>query len=235
MMFGRRIGRMSRWTYGRISRSSCSRRSIAGKAEPERGAVTGAALDRDRASVLFKNAMADGESESGTAGPGAESRFKDARQVVRRNARPGVADDDFDAVARRALRRSAVDAANREPSAARHEAKRIEREVEQHLFEAVPVGLNGDAIETVDDLHFDARLLGERQQKAVGPVEKLAHVGRGELGLGRVVQVQYVVDGRRKRAQAGLDVFDPAAAFACEIRFSQEAGEEFEAAQGIAD
>src|SRR5258708_7346630 len=116
MMFGRRrIGRMYRWMYGRISRSSGSRRSIAGKAEPD--------------------------------------------------------------------------------------------------------GMNGDAIETVDDLHFDARLLGERQQKAVGPVEKLAHVGRGELGLGRVVQVQYVVDGRRKRAQAGLDVFDPAAAFACEIRF----------------
>src|SRR5260370_12629635 len=175
--------------YGRISRSSCSRRSrrsIAGKAEPERGAVTGAALDRDRASVLVKNAMADGKSGSGTGGRGPEARFKDARQVVRSNARPGVADDDFDAVARRALRRSAVDATNREPSAARHEAKRIEREVEQHLFEAVPVGMNGGGNETVDDLHFHARPLCERQAEAGGPVGKLGQLGRGGTRPGRV-------------------------------------------------
>src|ERR1035438_9496933 len=68
-----------------------SQRSVAGKAEAERGAVTGAALDRDRAAVLFENTPADGQSESGTAGPGAESRLEDARQVLPGDARPGIA------------------------------------------------------------------------------------------------------------------------------------------------
>ncbi len=82
----------------------------------------------------------------------------------------------------------------------------------------MPVGMNADATEAVDDLQFDARLLGERQQKIVGPVEELARVGLRELRLGRVVQVKYVVDGNGKSAQTRLDVFDPAAAFAFEIR-----------------
>ena len=90
-MSGRIFGRMSS-----AHRLRCARRSIAGKAEPEGGAVTGAALDRDRAPMLFENAMADGESESGAAGSGAESRFKDARQIAGRNARPGVANQNFD-------------------------------------------------------------------------------------------------------------------------------------------
>ena len=98
-MSGRIRGRVS--SAHRLCRA---RRSIAGKAEPEGGAVTGAALDRDRAPMLFENAMADGESESGAAGPGAESRFKDARQIAGRNARPGVANHNFDAVAPRARR-----------------------------------------------------------------------------------------------------------------------------------
>src|SRR5271167_320890 len=109
---------------------SAPSRRIAGKAEPEGGAVTGAAIGRDRASMLFENAAADGESESGTAGSGAESRVKDVRQILRRNARPGVAHrdfdtPDFDAVALDVLAGGAVDAANAEPSPARHEAKRI--------------------------------------------------------------------------------------------------------------
>ena len=99
----------------------------------------------------------------------------------------------------------------------------------------MPVGRYDDATEAVNQLHFDPRLLGERQQKIVGPVEKLAQVGGGEFGLGRVVQVQHVVDGRGKRAQARLDVFDPAVAFAFQIRLGQQSGEEFEAAQGVAD
>src|ERR1700687_1565611 len=197
---------------------SGSRRCIAGKAEPEGGAVAGAALDGDQASVLFENAMADGESESGTAGAGAESRVKDTRQVALGNARPRVANHNFHAVARQALGPRAVDAANREPSAARHEAKRVEREVEQHLLKPMPVGMNADATEAVDDLQFDARLLGERQEKIVGPVEELARVGLRELRLGRVVQVKDVVNGNGKSAQTRLDVFDPAAAFAFEIR-----------------
>ena len=194
-----------------------SRHCVAGKAEAERGAVTGAALDRDRAAVLFQNAPADGESESGTAGPGAESRVEDARQVVPGDARPGIAHLDVHAAALQVFARGVFHAADREPSAAGHEAQRVERQVEQHLLEAVPVGMNGDAMEAVDDLHFDARLLRQRQQKIVGPVEELARVGWGELGLGRVVQVKHVVDGGGKRAQTRLDVLDPAAAFAFEI------------------
>src|ERR1700682_587097 len=105
-------------------------RSIAGKAKPEGGAATRAALDRDRSSVLFENAMANGESESGAAISGAESRFKDARQVSRRNARPRVANHDFHAlVLLIRARRGAVNSANRKPPAAWHEAKRVEREV----------------------------------------------------------------------------------------------------------
>src|SRR5208282_1242301 len=141
---------------------------MARQAQPEGGAIAGTALDGDRAPVLFENAAADGKSESGTARPGAESGVKDAGQIVGRNARPGVAHRDLYAgvvmamvlrAVLRAGRRSAFDAANREPSAARHEAKGVEREIEQHLFEAVTVGRNRDAVEAVDDLHFDARLL----------------------------------------------------------------------------
>ena len=99
----------------------------------------------------------------------------------------------------------------------------------------MPVRRYGDATEAVNQLHFDPRLLGQRQQKIVGPVEKLAQVGGGEFGLGRVVQVQHVVDGRRKRAEARLHVFDPGVAFAFQIRLGQESGEEFEAAQRVAD
>ena len=81
----------------------------------------------------------------------------------------------------------------------------------------MPVGMNGNATEAVDDLHFDARLLGQRQQKVIGPVEELASVGRGEIRQRRVVQVKHVVDGGGKRAQTGLDVFNPAVAFGFEI------------------
>src|SRR5437899_11625852 len=121
------FGREFRQIFGRMF---CSCRSIAGKAEPEGGAATGAALNRDRASVLFENAMADGQSESGAAVSRAKSRFKDARQVARRNARPGVANHDFHAlVLLPGARRGAVNSANRKPSATRHEAKRVECEV----------------------------------------------------------------------------------------------------------
>src|SRR5437879_6795468 len=94
--------------------------------------------------------------------------------------------------------------------------------------------MNGDAVEAVDDLHFDARLFGKRQEKVVRPVEKLSGVGRSKLGLGRIVQVKHVVDGGGKRAQTRLNVFDPAVAFRFEVSLGQESGEEFEAAQGIA-
>src|SRR5208282_4916073 len=139
------------------------------KQEPERGPATGAALGFDRASVLFENATADSEPKSGATGPGAESRAKDARQVALGNAWPGIAHYDFHAAARQALGHRALRAPNREPSATRHEAKRVERQVEQHLLEAVPVGMNRDPVEAVDDLHFDPRLLGQRQEKLVGP------------------------------------------------------------------
>src|SRR5258708_852308 len=120
------FGREFRQIFGRMF---CSCSSIAGKAEPEVGAAPRAALDRDRASVLFENAMADGESEPGAAVSGTESRFKDVWQVVRRNARPGVANHDFHAlVLLPGARRGAVNSANRKPSAPRHEAKRVERE-----------------------------------------------------------------------------------------------------------
>jgi hypothetical protein len=72
-------------------------------------------------------------------------------------------------------------------------------------------------MEAVDDLHIDARLLGQRQQKVVGPVEELARIDLCELGLGRVVQVKHVVDGGGKSAQTRLDVLDPALAFGFEI------------------
>src|ERR1700675_63448 len=94
--------------------------------------------------------------------------------------------------------------------------------------------MNGNAIEAVDDLHFDARLLGERQQKVVCPVKELARVGRGKLGLGRAVQVKHVVDSGGKSAKTGLDVFDPAVTFCFKIGVGQESGKEFEAAQRIA-
>src|SRR3979490_2021380 len=119
------VGRELRQIFGQMF-LSC--RSIAGKAKPESGAAPRAALDRDRASVLFENAMADGESESGTAVSGAESRFKNTRQVGRRDARPGVANHNLHALVLGA-RRGAVNSADREPAAARHEAKRIEREI----------------------------------------------------------------------------------------------------------
>src|SRR6266446_4503495 len=86
------FGREFRQVFGRMF---CSCHSIAGKAKPEGCAATGAALNRDRASVLFENAMADGQPESGAAVSRAKSRFKDARQVARRNARPRVANHDF--------------------------------------------------------------------------------------------------------------------------------------------
>src|SRR5208282_1247376 len=165
-MLGRISGRMRGRIFGPMSSTrptTClsrrSRRCVAGQAEAEPGAVTGAALDRDRAAVLFENAPANGESESGTAGPRAESRIEDARQVVLGDARPGIAHLDFHAAALHVLARGAFRAADREPSAAGHEAQRVERQVEQDLLEAVPVGRNGDAIQAVDDLHFDARLL----------------------------------------------------------------------------
>src|SRR6266446_3419328 len=121
------FGREFRQIFGRMF---CSCRSIAGEAKPEGGAATRAALNRDRASVLFENAMADGESESGAAVSRAKSRFKDARQVARRNARPRVADHDLHPlVLLLRARRGAVNSPNRKPSAARHEAKRVEREV----------------------------------------------------------------------------------------------------------
>src|SRR5580658_10832247 len=143
-------------------------RGITGKMNPERRAVTGAAVGRDRAAVLFENPAADGESKSGAAGSGAESGVEDVRQIVRHNARPGIAyrdfdtpdfdtsdfdTPDFDSFARdgAAVARGAVDAAQAEPSAARHKAKRVEREVEQHLLQPVPVSLNDDAMEAIDD------------------------------------------------------------------------------------
>jgi len=47
--------------------------------------------------------------------------------------------------------------------------------------------------------------------------------------------VKHVVDGGGKGAQARLHVLDPAVTLGFEIRFGQEPGEEFEAAQRIAD
>src|ERR1017187_1877474 len=139
------LGRISRRMLGRIFGPRIfgtmpsprlvrrSQRSVAGKAEAERGAVTGAALDRERAAVLFENTPADGQSESGTAGPGAESRLEDARQVLPGDARPGIAHLDVHAAALQVFAPVAFHAANREPSAAGHKAQRVQRQVEQHL------------------------------------------------------------------------------------------------------
>src|ERR1017187_9601801 len=101
------LGRISRRMLGRIFGPRIfgtmpsprlvrrSQRSVAGKAEAERGAVTGAALARDRAAVLFENTPADGQSESGTAGPGAEKRLSAVsrgrtRGILQRSTRRGV-------------------------------------------------------------------------------------------------------------------------------------------------
>src|SRR5258708_2979820 len=117
------FGREFRQIFGRMF---CSCSSIAGKAEPEVGAATRAALDRDRAWVLFENAMADSESEPGAAVSRAKSRFKDARQVARRNARPCIADHDLHPlVLLLRARRGAVNSADRKPSAARHQANPV--------------------------------------------------------------------------------------------------------------
>lgn len=208
--------------------------------------MAGAAFGHDRAPMLFENTATDRESEPGTAGPGAEAGIKDAGQVAGGNARSGVAQRDFYAVnaARVIAGRvvvprfragTEVDTTNREPAAAGHEAKGIEREVEQHLLEAVTVSVKDDAVEAVDDLHFDPRLLGEGQKKVVGPVEQLSRIGGSEFGLRRVVQVQHIVDGRGQRAQASLDVFDPTAAFAFKVGLGQKSCKKFEAAERVAD
>ena len=109
------------------------------QADREACAVAWAAFDRELAAVLLKNAAADGQSKSGTAGTRAESSLEDAGQVPFGDSRAGIAHFDFDA------RRSSVDAAYGEPSATGHEVERIECKIEQYLLEKMAVGMNRHA------------------------------------------------------------------------------------------
>src|SRR5580692_7644270 len=98
----------------------------------------------------------------------------------------------------------------------------------------MPVGRYHDPVETVDDLQFYPRLLGQWQQKVIGPVQQLACVDWSKFGLGSVVQVQHIVDRRRKSTQPSLHMLDPTAALAFKIRFREQSGKKFEAAERVA-
>src|ERR1700760_4074569 len=70
-----------------------------GEFDVERRALAGCGPNINFSSVLFNNAVADGEAETGAApgGFGGEKRIEDAVDVIARNACPGVDDFDFDA------------------------------------------------------------------------------------------------------------------------------------------
>ena len=61
----------------------------------------------------------------------------------------------------------------------------------------------------VDHLNLDPGLMPEWLKKLVRPVEEFASINPRSLCGGLVVQVEHVVDGRGKRAQASLHVLDP--------------------------
>ena len=62
------------------------------------------------------------------------------------------------------------------------------------------VGLTKDgreniATQVIRELQFDARLLGQRMQEVMGPIEQLAKIHFRGFRLRRVVQVQHIVHG----------------------------------------
>jgi len=66
--------------------------------QAEGSSVTGAALHFNRSAMLFHNAAADRQSQPRTSGMGAESRFKDSRQIFGNNAGPRVPHNNLDTV-----------------------------------------------------------------------------------------------------------------------------------------
>ena len=96
------------------------------------------AFNRDLAAVLPEDAPAHGQAESRTPRPGGKPWFKNLWEVFLGDPGPGIAYLDLDA------RRSAINAANRKPAAARHEANGIQREVQEDLLEQVAIGPDRD-------------------------------------------------------------------------------------------
>ena len=90
------------------------------------------ALAVDRALVLAHDAVGDRQAEAGALADrlGREERIVDARQVLARNARPGVADFGHDS--------PVFDArADRQPAALRHRVARVQEQVQEHLLQLV--------------------------------------------------------------------------------------------------
>ena len=80
--------------------------------------------------VLVDDAVGDRQAEAGAAADrlGREERIVDARQMLRRNARPGIGD-----LRERAI---AVDPGrHRQPAAARHRITRVEKQVQEDLLQ----------------------------------------------------------------------------------------------------
>ena len=141
--------------------------------------------------MLLDNPAAHGQSKPRAASPCTEATVKDPGYVLFGDSRPCVAHFDFYA------RTPEIRASNAEPPSFRHEAKRVQRQIEEHLFEKMSVRPNDNTGQPIDNLEIHARLMGEWQQKVIGPGQQLSRVERSSLGRWLVVQVEHIIDGGR--------------------------------------
>src|SRR5262249_55470650 len=120
-------------------------------------------------------------------------------------------------------------------SAPGHEAKTVEREVEQHLLQTMTVRGHSHAFETVDQFQSYARLSCQRLKEFAHRAQQGSQIGRNQFGTRLAVKVEHVVNGRGQGSQACLQMLDPAPPLGIELRISEQPGKQLHAAQRISD
>ena len=130
--------------------------------------------------------------------------------------------------------RTAQAATDRQHAAARHESKRIQRQIQQNLFQSVPVRSrqtpSSSCISSIRTRARCARGLRKSCSRATRP-----KIGRRHPRGGLAVKVQHVVHCGRQRSQSSLQLLYPVFSSSPRSDFRQQPGKKLQTAQRIAD
>jgi hypothetical protein len=121
--------------------------------------------------VLLDDSPAYRQTQPRTSGVRAEAGIEDARQVLGRNSWAIVGDGQRNPTA--VFGRDFV-AAQLNPAAFPGGARAVEDKVQQHLLQAVAVGLQDNALQAVLEGQDDAVLPRERHEEGMCPIEQAA-------------------------------------------------------------
>ena len=156
----------------------------------ERGAVTGVALDRERAAVAFDDFVGDVEPEAGALGLGREEGLEQRLLRLGVHAAAIVTHGDDDA-AGRGRRASET---HRDAAARGRGFRGVLEQVDEHLLQLVGVVRHRGQARFGVAQHVHAALLEHAGHRLLGAAERVLERARREVQLARVGDVEQLLN-----------------------------------------